>query len=238
MRQGAELTGADLDEMKTSDLLLDGAALSPFNSRIPKPPAASQAPSASAFCKSVFREAVQGEVEDGIEDLSEEAADAIEDEAEYSFDVGDIQYTLRCSADRIDVTADKTLVVVDYKSGQLPTGTEVHKGEKPQLALEGALIQKGAFGQVPVGLDVEALEYWQINGSDDGGKISVRAPGGTQKEPVITADLINAAWDDLRTLIATYQNEDRAFIARVVRKGDFIEVRHADRPRHSACRSS
>ena len=62
--KGAELTGADLDEMKTSDLLLDGAALSPFNSRIPKPPAASQAPSASAFCKSVFREAVQGEVED------------------------------------------------------------------------------------------------------------------------------------------------------------------------------
>ena len=38
--KGAELTGADLDEMKTTDLLLDGAALSPFNSRIPKPPAA------------------------------------------------------------------------------------------------------------------------------------------------------------------------------------------------------
>lgn len=153
---------------------------------------------------------------------------AIEDKAEYSFDVGDIQYTLRCRADRIDVTADKTLVVVDYKSGQLPTGAEVHKGEKPQLALEGALIQKGAFGQVPVGLDVEALEYWQINGTDDGGKISVRAPGGSQKEPVITADLINTTWDDLRTLIATYQNEDRAFIARVVRKGDFIDLARQD----------
>ena len=119
-------------------------------------------------------------------------------------------------------------MVVDYKSGVMPSNTDVHKGEKPQLALEGALIQKGAFGQVPTGLDVEALEYWQINGSDDGGKISVRAPGGTQKEPVITADLINTTWDDLRTLIATYQNEDRAFIARVVRKGDFIDLARQD----------
>ena len=81
---------------------------------------------------------------------------------------------------------------------------------------------------MPVGLDVEALEYWQINGTDDGGKISVRAPGGSQKEPVITADLINTTWDDLRTLIATYQNEDRAFIARVVRKGDFIDLARQD----------
>ena len=153
---------------------------------------------------------------------------AIEDKAEYSFEVGDIQYTLRCRADRIDVTSDKKLVVVDYKSGVMPSNTDVHKGEKPQLALEGALIQKGAFGQVPTGLDVEALEYWQVNGADEGGQIAIRAPGGTQKEPVVAADLIDTTWDDLRALIATYQNEDRAFIARVVRKGDFIDLARQD----------
>lgn len=153
--------------------------------------------------------------------------EAIEDEAEYAFDVGDRRYTLRCRADRIDVTVDKTLVVVDYKSGAVPTGKEVFMGDKPQLALEGALIQKGAFGKVPPGREVAELEYWKINGADEGGKVEIR-PSKTGKYKAEAAELIESTWNDLRTLIAAYQDEEKAFTARVIRKGDYIDLARQD----------
>ena len=152
---------------------------------------------------------------------------AIEDKAEYAFDVGDRRYTLRCRADRIDVTVDKTLVVVDYKSGAVPSGKEVFLGDKPQLALEGALIQKGAFGKVPLGQDVTKLEYWKINGADEGGKVEVR-PSKIGAYKAETAELIDATWNDLRTLIAAYQDQKQAFTARVIRKGDYIDLARQD----------
>ena len=152
---------------------------------------------------------------------------AIEDKAQYAFDVGDRRYTLRCRADRIDVTVDKKLVVVDYKSGAVPTGKEVFLGDKPQLALEGALIQKGAFGEVPLGQEVTTLEYWKINGADDGGKVETR-PSTTGRYKAETSELIDTTWNDLRTLIAAYQDQKKAFTARVIRKGDYIDLARQD----------
>jgi len=151
---------------------------------------------------------------------------ALEDEAEYSFDVGSERYTLRCRADRIDRTAENDLVVVDYKSGAVPSGADVTSGDKPQLALEAALIGKGAFPKVSGGLTVAGLEYWQINGRDEGGSIEFRPRKDTSAEKI--AALVDQTWDDLRALIAAYQDENRPFMARVVRKSDYIELARQD----------
>ena len=151
---------------------------------------------------------------------------AIEDQAEYSFDVGHERYTLRCRADRIDVTAENDLVVVDYKSGAVPSGVDVKSGDKPQLALEAALIGKDAFPKVNGALPVAGLEYWQISGRGEGGSIEFR-PGKGASAADISA-LVDRTWDDLRALIAAYQDEQRPFMARVVRKGDYIELARQD----------
>jgi len=115
---------------------------------------------------------------------------------------------------------------VDYKSGPVPSGADVTSGDKPQLALEAALIGKGAFPKVSGGLTVAGLEYWQINGRDEGGSIEFRPRKDTSAEKI--AALVDQTWDDLRALIAAYQDENRPFMARVVRKSDYIELARQD----------
>ncbi len=151
---------------------------------------------------------------------------AIEKTAAYEFDVGDTRYTLRCRADRIDLTSDGAAVIVDYKSGVVPNKRDVNEGRKPQLALEGALIRKGAFEDIAQNADVVAMEYWSINGRGDGGSVEYR-PDRDPALDVVTA-LIDDTWDTLRTLIASYQDERRGFMARVIRKGDYIELARQD----------
>ena len=40
--------------------------------------------------------------------------------------------------------------------------------------------------------------------------------------------MIESTWNDLRTLIAAYQDEEKAFTARVIRKGDYIDLARQD----------
>lgn len=54
--------------------------------------------------------------------------------------------TLRGRADRIDVMADGRLVIIDYKTGQMPSKDQVNSGLTPQLPLEAAMALRGAFG--------------------------------------------------------------------------------------------
>ena len=51
-------------------------------------------------------------------------------------------------ADRIDVLKDRGAVVYDYKTGSSPSKGQAHTLLSPQLALEGALLKRGAFGAV------------------------------------------------------------------------------------------
>jgi ATP-dependent helicase/nuclease subunit B len=67
-------------------------------------------------------------------------------------------------ADRIDRLADGTLAVVDYKTGQPPSGKRVEQGFALQLGTTGLMVQAGAFE----GLAGEptAFEYWSLAKSD------------------------------------------------------------------------
>ena len=151
---------------------------------------------------------------------------ALEVEASYVFDVGKERYEIRCRADRVDQTADKNYVIVDYKSGVVPSGTDVREGLKPQLLLEGALIRKGAFEELDPTAEIVGLEYWAVNGRDEGGSIELRP--GKKDGPDVVKTLVDKSWDDLRELLETYEDEKRSFIARVVRNGDYIQLARQD----------
>ena len=71
--------------------------------------------------------------------------------------------TIRGKVDRIDRFEDGTLAIVDYKTGQPPTGREVEAGYALQLGTLGLMAERGAFGEVqgePVG-----FEYWSLASS-------------------------------------------------------------------------
>ena len=151
---------------------------------------------------------------------------ALEVEACYAFDVGPRRYEIRCRADRVDQAADQSYVIVDYKSGLVPSGKQVETFEKPQLLLEGALIRKGAFKELDPETAISRLEYWSVNGRDEGGSLVIRP--GSKTTPEEVAALVDGSWDKLRELLEEYQDPQRSFLARVVRKGDYIHLSRQD----------
>ncbi len=78
-------------------------------------------------------------------------------------------FTLTATADRIDLLADGSLAIVDYKTGSPPTKKEVAAGFAPQLPLEAAIAAAGCFDTV-AGAVIGALEYWQLTGGEPAGK--------------------------------------------------------------------
>jgi len=63
-------------------------------------------------------------------------------------------------ADRIDVLADGSLAIVDYKTGQPPSQKSVREGFSLQLGLLGLIGRNGGFEDVSG--DPETFEYWSL----------------------------------------------------------------------------
>ncbi|MBU6371119.1 MAG: PD-(D/E)XK nuclease family protein [Alphaproteobacteria bacterium] len=81
-------------------------------------------------------------------------------------DLGD-GLQLRCRADRIDIDPHGRAVIVDTKTGQPPTPTEVDVGFEPQLPLEAAILLDGGFEKAKA-RRVDALVYWRFGGAEPG----------------------------------------------------------------------
>ena len=114
-------------------------------------------------------------------------------------------FTLIARADRIDVTANGTLRILDYKTGAPPRAAEVLKGFAPQLPLEAVIAAAGGFADVPR-KPVGELAFWRLHGRDDGGDISV-VKGDL-------AEIAQTARDGLLGLIAAFDDPATGYAAR------------------------
>lgn len=114
-------------------------------------------------------------------------------------------FTLTAKADRIDRRADGTYAVIDYKTGVLPSEKDVQAGLSPQLPLEAAMVQEGAFRGLPAG-EVAEIAYWRLSGREPAGEI--RTVG---RDP---AALAAAALDGLERLVALFQDARTPYHAR------------------------
>jgi ATP-dependent helicase/nuclease subunit B len=75
-------------------------------------------------------------------------------------------FLLRGRADRLELAADGSVVIIDYKSGVIPTNAVINAGFSPQLTLEAAMIERGAFNSLPGSTKVSDAQYVPI-GKDD-----------------------------------------------------------------------
>jgi ATP-dependent helicase/nuclease subunit B len=128
------------------------------------------------------------------------------------------EVTLEARADRIDILADGTLAILDYKTGGTPTGRQIGGGDAAQLPLEAAIARRGGFADVAEAMTSSAL-YWQLTGgfvpgmvTDAGDKLRRhrKAPSAVQ---ALQEEAENA-WDSARRLAADYLLGTRRFIAR------------------------
>ena len=73
-------------------------------------------------------------------------------------------------ADRIDIMHNGQLLIVDYKTGVVPTKTAVASGDKPQLLIEALIGAKSGF--LKKYNNVDKLCFWKLDGKKEGGSIT------------------------------------------------------------------
>ena len=78
------------------------------------------------------------------------------------------RFTLTGRADRIERLADGGLVILDYKTGAVPAAKLLDNGLAPQLPLEAAMAEAGAFQGING--QVTQLAYWHLTGGPVPGK--------------------------------------------------------------------
>ena len=115
-------------------------------------------------------------------------------------------FVLKARADRIDRLASGALAIIDYKTGQIPTKTEVDRGISPQLPLEALIAEAGGFADLEAA-PVEELAYWRLMGGQTGGRERDAANGAA-------ADTIAAARNGFARLIAAFDDAATPYLAR------------------------
>jgi ATP-dependent helicase/nuclease subunit B len=113
-------------------------------------------------------------------------------------------FTITAKADRIDRLTDGGLLVVDYKTGAVPSTKTVQAGFAPQLPLEGAILRNGGFSGV--GGSAAALEYWRLSGG---------RPAG-ERRPIAEGDpgaLIDRVIARVKALIERFDDPSTPYLA-------------------------
>ena len=82
-------------------------------------------------------------------------------------------FVLSARADRIERRRDGTFAILDYKTGQPPTGKQVRMGLSPQLTLEAAILREGGFANIPADSSVSELVYVRLSGNNPPGEAEI-----------------------------------------------------------------
>jgi ATP-dependent helicase/nuclease subunit B len=117
-------------------------------------------------------------------------------------------FELRGRADRIERRHEGGLAILDYKTGTPPTQKEVDAGLAPQLLLEAAMAEAGAFGPGLTGV-AEELTYWHLTGGFHPGELRTLFKG----KPDLIAAAVADARDALCRLIDAYDAPDRCYLS-------------------------
>jgi ATP-dependent helicase/nuclease subunit B len=121
-------------------------------------------------------------------------------------------FILSARADRIERRRDGSFAILDYKTGQPPTGKQVRMGLSPQLTLEAAILREGGFAEIPADSSVGELVYVRLSGNNPPGEersLELKIKQNDQPQPPdAAADYARA---QLEALIRKFENEDQAY---------------------------
>jgi ATP-dependent helicase/nuclease subunit B len=127
-------------------------------------------------------------------------------------------FTLTARADRLDVLADGSLSILDYKTGSVPSGAQVTDGRALQLPLTALIAGRGGFaGQQAA--PVSGLSYVRLSGGPDPGSVvSVADAAQVAAATGIAADVLLheiTKYDSGAAYRAAYQDDDFAHLSRM-----------------------
>lgn len=143
------------------------------------------------------------------------------------FPIRERDFVLTARADRIERHRDGGFVILDFKTGTVPSSKQVRMGLSPQLTLEAAMLRAGGFVDVAAaGASVKELVYVRLSGNEPAGEerpVSLKERGGDGMMPDEAAD---AARAELEKIIRDFDGETMPYRARVLpmwrgRYGDY-----------------
>lgn len=120
-------------------------------------------------------------------------------------------FILSARADRIEQRRDGSFAILDYKTGQPPTGKQVRMGLSPQLTLEAAILREGGFEGIEAASSVGELVYVRLSGDNPPGEqrsLELKIKNETPQRPDEAADY---AREQLEILIRKFENENEAY---------------------------
>jgi ATP-dependent helicase/nuclease subunit B len=121
-------------------------------------------------------------------------------------------FVLSARADRIERRRDGSYVILDYKTGQPPTGKQVRMGLSPQLTLEAAILREGGFENIPADSSVSEYSYVRLSGNNPPGEqkpLELKInKGDTPQPPDAAAD---HARQQLEKLIRAFDDEAQGY---------------------------
>jgi len=131
--------------------------------------------------------------------------------------VGETGVTLRGYADRVDSRRDGRADIVDFKTGASPSAPQVQALLAPQLPLEAALLERGAFEE-PGKSAPGDLIYVRLGAR---GELVARPVSGGKNDDAGT--LAERAWEKLEGLCAHYNDPNQGYPSRLMpfREADF-----------------
>ena len=107
-------------------------------------------------------------------------------------------FTLKAIADRVDITKDGKINIIDYKTGRARKAKEVRTGKAPQLPIEGIIAEGGGFENLSA-RKVDKLLYWQL------GRQETEISGDT-------AQVLSDNLEILRQYISDFEFETTAYV--------------------------
>jgi ATP-dependent helicase/nuclease subunit B len=84
--------------------------------------------------------------------------------------LGERQFRLYGRADRIERRRDGGYAILDFKTGEPPSSTQVRIGIAPQLTLEAAILRRGGFPGLDPRLPIDELLYVKLKGGEPPGE--------------------------------------------------------------------
>ncbi|MCO4317291.1 double-strand break repair protein AddB [Phyllobacterium sp. 21LDTY02-6] len=124
--------------------------------------------------------------------------------------------TLSGRADRLDLLRDGTVEIIDYKTGSTPSRRQAHVLLSPQLALEAALLARGAFKELGQ-RNASELLYVRLRPSgrvEPESVLRIGSGGKASEKPA--PELAALAWLRLTELLTAYRDPDKGYLSRAL----------------------
>ncbi|CAH2397318.1 double-strand break repair protein AddB [Mesorhizobium ventifaucium] len=126
--------------------------------------------------------------------------------------VGQSGVTLSGYADRVDLLAGGMADILDYKTGSSPSKAQAHTLLSPQLALEAALLRRGAFK----GLGAREPSQLAFIRLKPNGEVFEESILEYNRKPRTAADLAEEAWARLEKLLIHYADPTTFYLSRAL----------------------